>query len=233
MTEKKRFLTMENVEIFEDKRATNYNEFVEAWIPNYHYFLSKLPKILSQTTNKKLLVAGCGTGNEIAYFIENSKQWEILGVDPSPEMIAQARKKLQEYKNVSLIEGLISDLNPSQKFGAATLLLVLHFMEDDGTKLNLLKSIAERLENNAPLVLLDITGTKKQLKENLQILRQLLPKTITEEEINNRLYRIENKLKAVSEERLSELLIEAGFEAPLRFFQTSIYMGWITTKRTN
>ena len=91
-------------------------------------------------------------------------------------MIAQARKKLQEYKNVTLIEGLVSDLNQSQKFGAATLLLVLHFMEDDGTKLNLLKSIAERLENNAPLVLLDITGTKKTTQRKLKNIKTAFTK---------------------------------------------------------
>ena len=224
---------MEKVEVFENKRAAGYNEFVEAWIPNYSYFLSKLPELLRETKNKDLLVAGCGTGNEIVCFVKNSKQWSITGVDPSPEMIAQANEKLKDYDNVKLIEGVVSDIEKSHKFGAATLLLVLHFMKDDGTKLSLLKSIAERLENNAPFVLLDITGTKKQLKDNLKVLKHLLPNNLNEEEINNRFYRIENELNAVSEERLSELLIEAGFEAPVRFFQTSIYMGWITKKQKN
>ncbi|WP_299156247.1 class I SAM-dependent methyltransferase [uncultured Tenacibaculum sp.] len=224
---------MEKVEVFENKRATGYNEFVGAWIPNYSYFLSKLPDLLSETKNKDLLVAGCGTGNEIVCFVKNSKQWSITGVDPSPEMIIQAKEKLKNYNNVNLIKGVVSDVEKTHKFGAATLLLVLHFMKDDGTKLSLLKSIAERLESNAPFVLLDITGTKKQLKDNLQVLKQLLPNNLTEEDINNRFYRIENELNAVSEERLSELLIEAGFEAPVRFFQTSIYMGWITKKWEN
>ena len=222
---------MNNIELFENQRALGYNNFVETWIPNYQYFMDKLPAILQKTENKKLLVVGCGTGAEIERFAHTSQAWDITGVDPSPEMIKQAVKNLGRYKDVKLIEGLVTDLNISNKYGAATLILVLHFMQDDGTKLNLLKSIAERLENNAPFVLLDITGSKSQIRENLKILRELLPNNLDAEDIHNRLYRIENKLHTISEGRLSELLIEAGFQKPLRFFQNSIYMGWITQKK--
>ena len=81
---------MNKVEIFENERATGYNQFVETWIPNYHYFLDRLPKLLSETNQKDLLVVGCGTGNEIERFIQTSEHWEITGIDPSPEMIKQA-----------------------------------------------------------------------------------------------------------------------------------------------
>lgn len=221
---------MSKVELFENQRASNYNTFVETWIPNYHFFLEKLPKLLHQTEEKKLLVVGCGTGNEIEYFTNHSKEWEITGIDPSPDMLQQAHLKFKNTKNVSLIKGGVSDLDPSDKFNAATLLLVLHFLEDNGEKLNLLKSIADRLKSNASLILLDITGTKSEIKENLKILKHLLPDVLNEKEVEERLHRIENKLHHVSEERLKELLKEAGFKTPLRFFQSSIYMGWITSK---
>ncbi len=222
---------MNKVEIFEKERATKYNQFVENWIPNYHYFLDKLPKLLSETSEKSLLVVGCGTGNEIERFISSSNDWNITGIDPSPEMVTQARQKLDAYQNVTLVEGLLEELDIDKKYGAATLLLVLHFLDDQGNKLSLLKDIAARLTVGAPLVLLDITGNKDQFKQNLQILKFLLPDGIDEEEINFRLNRIENDLFAVSEERLAELCIEAGFERPLRFFQSSIYMGWLTNKK--
>lgn len=219
------------VEIFENERAANYNQFVEAWIPNYHYFLDCLPKLFKQTIEKDLLVVGCGTGNEIERFIQTPDQWIVTGVDPSPEMISQAREKLQQYDHVTLIEGLVNDLNPDKKYAAATLLLVLHFLEDNGNKLNLLKEIADRLITGATFVLLDITGSQKHILQNLEILRLLLPEGLPEEQISIRLNRIQNELFAVSEERLTALLEEAGFEAPTRFFQASIYMGWTTKKK--
>lgn len=153
---------MKKIEIFENERATGYDQFVEKWIPNYHYFMDHLPNLLIETNPKELLVVGCGTGNEILRFARSPVDWRITGIDPSPDMIVHAREKLKDYNNIELIEGLITDLSADKKYNAATLLLVLHFIEN---------------------------------------------------------------------ERLSELLQEAGFEKPLRFFQSSIYMGWITQKR--
>lgn len=223
-------MKMNKVEIFENERAAGYNQFVETWIPNYHYFLDRLPKLLSEASNKDLLVVGCVTGNEIERFIHASEPWEITGIDPSPEMIKQAREKFRSCKNVKLIEGLLTDLDIEKKYGAATLLLVLHSLDDDGNKLNLLKGIAERLVSGAPFVMLDITGDDNQIKQNLKILRLLLPDSLGEE-IDNRLNRIEKELYHISEKRLSELCTEAGFEPPLRFFQSAVYMGWLTKKK--
>ena len=222
---------MNKIEIFENGRATGYNQFVKTWIPGYHYFLNLLPKLLSETEYKDLLIAGCGTGNEIELFIQAPGHWKITGVDPSPEMISQAREKLQTCDNVTLIGGVVADLDSEKKYGAATLLLVLHFLDDNGDKLNLLKDIAAKLIPGAVFVILDITGDKSQIRQNLQVLKLLLPDGLDEEMISNRLNRIENELFPVPEERVSELCIAAGFEPPLRFFQSSIYMGWMTKKK--
>lgn len=222
---------MSNIEIFENERATGYNQFVETWIPNYRCFLDSLPKLLSETDQKKMLVVGCGTGNEIERFVKAPQHWAITGVDPSPEMLKQANERLQAYDNVMLIQGLVSDLDIDKKYGVATLLLVLHFLEDNGNKLNLLKDIADRLISGATFIMLDITGDKKEIRENLKVLRLLLPNGLDEEQVINRLKRIENELYAVSEERLFDLLQEAGFEKPIRFFQSSIYMGWLAKKK--
>jgi len=221
---------MQKIEFFENQRAAGYDQFVETWIPNYHYFMDIVPSLLQDTVNKNLLVVGCGTGAEIKRFVQASETWKITGIDPSPEMIEQAKENLTEAQSVDLIEGVISDIDVSKQFGAATLLLVLHFMADDGTKLALLKDIAIRLEKDASFVLLDITGSNDQLKANLNILKLLLPAGLKEEDIDHRMARIEHNLHSVSEERLRELLIEAGFATPLRFFQNSIYMGWMTKK---
>lgn len=221
---------MRKVEVFESERARGYDQFVDTWIPNYHYFLDLLPKLLGNVQTKELLVVGCGTGNEIERFATRGDQWHITGIDPSPEMIQQAIEKLQAYPNVSLVQTLVNNLDVDKKYHAATLLLVLHFLEDDGNKLDLLKEIAKRLASGAPLILLDITGNKSQIQENLQLLKLLLPEGIPDEQIEYRLQRIEKELFHVSEERLIALCLEAGFSKPLHFFQSTIYMGWITNK---
>src|SRR5690606_18841411 len=145
-----------------------------------------------------------GTGNEIDKFVKSSEHWTITGLDPSPEMIKQANDKLHTYDNVTLIEGLVSDIDIEKKYNVATLLLVLHFLDDNGNKLNLLKDIANRLVSGATFVMLDITGDRNQIQQNLKVLKLLLPDGLDKEQINNRLNRIENELFAVSEERLSQ-----------------------------
>ncbi|MEL6538698.1 MAG: class I SAM-dependent methyltransferase [Bacteroidota bacterium] len=181
---------MSKVERFENQRAAKYDQFVEIWIPNYHYFMEQVPKLLSEVTNKHLLVVGCGTGTEIERFVETKQGWKILGVDPSPEMIAQAKDRLGHWEEVELVEGTVDSLSKAVQYGAATLLLVLHFMEDDGTKKDLLQGIADRLEQGAPLLLLDITGDELQIEQNLQVLKALLPSSVPEEEVANRLHSV-------------------------------------------
>lgn len=222
---------MNKIELFENERATDYNQFVQTWIPNYHHFLDHLPQLLRQTKIKELLAVGCGTGNEIERFVNTAEQWNITGIDPSYSMVQQAKEKFRKYNNINIIHGLVSDLPITKKYHVATLLLVLHFFEDNGDKLNLLKDIADRLSPKAPFVLLDISGNPQQISQNLHILELLLPDTVNPEQISQRLARIQNELYAISEERFSELLQEAGFEKPLRFFQSSIYMGWISKKK--
>lgn len=220
---------MSKAEIFENERATGYNEFVDTWIPNYNYFLDQLPRLLRETSHKDLLVVGCGTGNEIERFTQAPEHWQITGIDPSPHMIQQAREKFKNFTNVTLIEGLLTDLDAGRKFSAATLLLVLHFFPDN-EKLKLLKSIAERLVPGAPLVVLDFTGDENQISKNLEVYRLLLPARLTEEQVSNRMKRIRTELYHISENDLAELFVEAGFETPLRFFQTSVYMGWMAKR---
>lgn len=222
---------MSNVEIFENERATHYDQFVSDWISGYQSFIDQLPRLLGDGKERNLLVAGCGTGNEIKAISESKKGWSITGVDPSPEMIAQAKEKLKAHPTIQLKTGLVSDLKTSPKYNAATLILVLHFLEDDGSKLDLLKQIADRLQPEGQFIMLDITGSSWLIQKNLQVLKQLVPDHLDANDIDNRLERIQNELHYVTEERLTELLMLAGFDRPVRFFQSSIYMGWITYKR--
>ena len=224
---------MKEIELFENERADNYDDFVLTWIPQYQFVMNLLPVILNDannTGNKELLVAGCGTGNEILTFKRAGLEWSITGVDPSPDMIMQAKKKVANHQNIELICGLVSDLASDKLYGAATLVLVLHFFPDDGSKQSLLEDISSRLEAGAPFVLMDIFGSGTEIRHNLNIFRKTLPASLTPEEISERIERIEQHIHYIPEERLIDLLTNAGFEKPVRFHQSTIYGGWITKK---
>lgn len=136
---------MNKIEIFENERATDYDQFVQKWIPNYNSFINQLPKLINNIEKKEILVVGCGTGNEIEKIVDTTDFLRITGVDPSPKMIEQAEVKVGDVANVKLVTGLVSDLDLQEKYNVATLLLVLHFLKDNGDKFNLLADIAKRL----------------------------------------------------------------------------------------
>jgi len=219
--------------IFSGDRAQQYDAFVQDWIPYYADFMCRLPDLLDvemTAPNGPILVAGCGTGNELATLAQVRPQWELWGIDPSPEMIAQARRKLRGNPQVFLEDGYVHNLPNEQQYRAATLLLVLHFVPDNGEKLLLLRALAERLQPGAPLFLLDIFGTPEELQQNLQLLRTYLPETLDPVVIDQRMSQLPSRLSYVSEDRLRELLQAAGFTDVLRFHQATIYGGWIAKK---
>ncbi|RNC89499.1 MAG: class I SAM-dependent methyltransferase [Allomuricauda sp.] len=215
---------------FEGKRAKGYDGFVQQWIPNYDYFMSIFPKILADVSKKNMLAVGCGTGNELISLKEFDPGWSITGVDPSPEMIQIAKKKLSPYDGIELINGQIGQLNTKLRFGAASLILVLHFIKYPNEKLALLHQIRQRLLPGATFVIMGILGNRDQLKGNLDILKAILPNHLPEKEVSERIERITHKLFRTTEEELEKLLVKSGFESPTRFFQASIYSGWVTKK---
>ncbi len=218
------------VEIFEGERAVKYDNFVDTWIPNYREFLQQIPQLLDDVGYKKLLVTGCGTGNEILALGDSLNNWQVTGIDPSPEMLEQAKVRLSNYGNVRLKNCQVTQLPEDEFYGAATLILVLHFLKDNGSKLDLLTQISDRLEQGAPFIMLDITGSSWQIHKNLDMLSRLIQDGVDSEDLKKRMKRIETELFYVPEERLTELLMQAGFEKPVRFYQNTIYMGWFARK---
>lgn len=222
------------IEIFENERAAGYDNFIELWVPAYNFFIKMLPAIIRAEidADKKeafnLLVAGCGTGNEIKAIVDAGINCNIIGVDPSPEMIAQAQEKLGNIPKLK--NGLVKDLPEKQDFHIATLILVLHFLQDDGDKLNLLKDLHTRIMSGGKLIMLDIFGDDDQIATNLKILENYLMDKADPEVISTRIERIKNKIHYIPENRLIALCREAGFSKPVRIHQSTIYGGWIISK---
>ncbi|MEM6318058.1 MAG: hypothetical protein AAF960_10330 [Bacteroidota bacterium] len=67
-----------NKVIFDQKRATNYDEFSQVWMPNYDAFCRWLPSIFKTEKNvavQDILAVGCGTGKELGILAEHHQAW--------------------------------------------------------------------------------------------------------------------------------------------------------------
>jgi tRNA (cmo5U34)-methyltransferase len=181
----------------------------------------------------RVLVVGAGTGMEIMELAPLNPGWSLYGVDPSGDMLSLARKKISEKKlanEIRLIKGYVDDLDNENGFDGATCILVMHFLKDDGAKLDLLKSIRQRLKAGAPLVLVDGCGEPGSMvfEETLKawkkypVLHGVDPK-IVENAFSEIIMKM---IQFVPETRILELLKQAGFIKVFKYYSGFLYSGW-------
>lgn len=187
---------------------------------------------LPETT--RLLCVGAGTGEEIARLAAAGAQWQFVGVDPSAQMLAVARDRLTRaglMRRVELVQGEIDSMPSEPAFDAATLILVLHFLRENATRMALLSHIAARLKPGAPLLLASLyengdSATVLAAWKSLQVLSGL-PRQAVEERMAPRLA----ESWPVSDAQLAELLAATGFGPPTRYFQGLMMAGWVARRR--
>jgi tRNA (cmo5U34)-methyltransferase len=211
-------------------------QFTAAYEPLFAMTHSALCSMIDEDAD--LLIAGAGTGMEICTFGQGSPGWSMTGVDPSAEMLAIAKKKIDRKglsNPVRLFNGYVHDLPEDHLYDGATCILVMHFLPDDGSKLRLLESIGRRLKSGSPLILVDGFGVKDSAPFNRTVTawktfvkaRGVDPQTV-EDGFSGQILK---RLQFVPEERIETLLDEAGFGKPSRFFTGFLYGGWVTNKR--
>jgi tRNA (cmo5U34)-methyltransferase len=231
---------------FDRDRATQYDLDIRKAIPGYESLHSMAQSLLQTSLSKsaKLLIVGSGTGMELVNYSQLNLGWSLTGVEPSPEMMAIAKRRrsliaqselaqreLQERVNLHL--GYVNSLSPTEPMDAATLMLVMHFLPDDGAKLQLLQDIAHHLKPGAKLILADLYGDQSesyfsQFSQAWQALyfSQLDQETRAKAETNFPAS-VKNSIYFVPEARIIELLKMAGFTQVSRFYQAFLFGGWI------
>jgi len=65
--------------------------------------IKAISKFLDIKKGDKVLELGVGTGIHAKYLIGNNKNFYFYGVDLSPDMIKESRKKLKKLKNIKLL----------------------------------------------------------------------------------------------------------------------------------
>ena len=222
---------------FDRERANQYDLDIRKAIPGYESLHAMAQSLLQTSLNESanLLVVGSGTGMELINYMEQNPNWILTGVDPSAEMMEIAKSELESrglQDRISLHTGYVDSL-PKELMDAATLLLVMHFLPDDGSKLELLKNIAQRLKPGAKLVLADLYGDKSkpyfsQFTQAWQALYfSQLDDDIKAKAEANFATSIDNSIYFVPETRIIELLQQAGFKRVNKFYNAFLFGGWI------
>lgn len=224
---------------FDDQKAEAYDRVIRQVVPGYDVLHEMIKVVLNRyvtKTNPELLSVGCGTGVELLKLGEHFESWRFTGVEPASAMakVAQANVEIQQMSDrAHVVEGYVDDLPGDQLFDAATLILVMHFVPDDGSKEALLRSIAQRLKPGAPLILADLHAEVQGDRFNrfLEIWRDWqLHQGMPEHIVDRGFEHVVRDIQFVSEERILELLHTAGFKTVEPFYGAFLFGGWIAWK---
>lgn len=218
--------------------ADDYDETIRRFVPGYDTIFSMALALLEQQLSDaaNLLIVGGGSGTELSLFGHSSPHWQMTGVDPSAKMLRLAASKIEALglgERAALINGYVDDLPLTPAFDAATSILVMHFLPDDGSKLSFLQAIASRLKQGAILLLVDCCGDRNS-EEFGQIASAWniygMRAGIRAEKMAEIFSRTTQHLPYVPEQRVMELLEQAGFSQTTQFYKAFMFTGWITTK---
>lgn len=218
--------------------SNEYDGTAHKIIPAYQSIYELTQYLLKDSlpNDARVLVAGAGTGKELIEYSKDNPHWSFTGFDPAEPMLSIAKKKVASAfleDKISLIHGLVDDVT-EKDFDAATSILVMHFLPDDGTKLDFLKSIAEKLKPGAIFILVDLEGeissdefnTLNSAWINQQIhVRNDKDKVKKEFEIRQK------EVYFIPQQRIEYLLHEVGFTKIHKFFKAYLFGGYAAIKR--
>lgn len=222
---------------FEAEYGAGYDTLIRQVVPGYDdLHLSVLALLAPVPDGADVMVVGVGSGSELVTLGRGRPGWMLTGVEPSDQMIRITGARLERaglQDRVRIHHGYTDDLPAEPAFDAATLVCVLHFLPDDGSKLALLRSIAVRLRPGAPLVLVDgcgAPGTSWFTREWNAWMEFISRKGLTGTERDAYRSQVERGVHFVPEERIVGLLEAAGFAEPQPFYRAFVFGGWLATR---
>lgn len=220
---------------FDKEMATEYDKGVRRTLPTYDSMFKLVQAYLRSNTTQQesVLIVGAGGGTELATLGPANPGWTFTAVDPAPPMLDFARMKAQDLEitdRVEFIEGTVDDVEEGALFGAATCMLVLHFIADMDEKLKLLKKVRLHLPLGAPFVMATMYGDPNDsaFDELFALWKAywLDSTKLTVEEVDE-MEEVVRTLSFIPEEDIVGLLSEAGFGRVAKFFTTNMFGGWI------
>jgi tRNA (cmo5U34)-methyltransferase len=218
--------------------AAGYDERIRKTFPFYETIHTAINAVLRVYLGpeSEILIVGAGTGAEILELGKTNPGWRFVGVDPAKPMLDLAKEKIEAAglsDRVAFINGFVGDLPIGKLCDGATAAMIMHFVPDDGGKIEFLRAIASHLRSGAPLVLMDANGALTAPESELLIeawKQQQVLAGVKRDEVENAMKERVKTIQFVSSKRIEQLLTEAGFHRIQRFFQNFMLGGWIAFK---
>lgn len=217
---------------FSDPQSVaSYAERPAKQVPGFHALQQMTALLLAETvpTDGHVLVLGAGGGLELKVFAEAQPEWNLVGVDPSAEMLKLANATLGPLaSHVELHEGYI-DTAPQGPFDGATCLLTLHFLTAE-ERLHTLTELRRRLKPGAPLIVAHHSVPQAE-DQKLRWLNRYVAfaaaSGVPTQDAKTTVAMMSSRLPLLSPEQEVALLEKAGFENVELFYAGFTFRGWV------
>ncbi len=178
----------------------------------------------------EILVYGAGGGLELKAFAEAQPCWRFAGIDPSREMLDQARDILGPLRTrVDLRQGYM-EAAPQGSFDGAACLLTLHFLQQ-GERLAVLGDMRRRMKPGARLVIAH--HSYPEGSEPMDWLARSImfaDRGVQDVAGASRSAQMMSKqLPILSAAEEEALLTQAGFSEIALFYAAFSFRGWVAT----
>lgn len=219
---------------FDAQDSADYDAQIVRMVPGYEVLHRLVGVCLGQdlAAEARVLIVGAGTGTELIELAQAHPQWRFTAVEPAPAMASLAIRKLETLglsDRVTWHQGPLENLADEEPFDAATLLLVLHFLPNNGEKLELLTEISNRLTPGAPFLIASYIGDPEttRTRKLYELNRSWAVSHGVDAQVVAQNINLDRKdVYLVPEERVKSLLRDCGFIDVQRIYQALSMIAW-------
>jgi len=182
-------------------------------------------------SGSRVLVVGCGTGEELLTLAEILPTASFVAVDPADAMLQICRRRLSQAgieSRVLLIQGYVQQVASLERFAAATSILVAQHIQADAEALDFFRAIAARLLPGGRLYTADLhIGLDQDRTRLIDLWRQQAHLAgIEREMVEGMAQRFQGEMRPRSEKEVLSLLQRAEFSDVLKPFSSLLYGAW-------
>ena len=226
-----------------EQQPGGYDLIVQQLVPGYASLARLAVALLAASpqagrSGASVLVAGCGTGAELLEARAQRPDWQLMAIDPSAAMLAEAQRRLAGVGNgdgacIQWQRTTVEDLDADGAFDGALSVLVLQSLPDDGSKLAFLTALARSLRPGGQLVLVDLMAPERSpLQQQVEAAWLGFQTASGVDTAAAAISGLTQGVHPIGQSRLAALVEAAGFSDPAPIFQALSVCGFLLQKLT-